>query len=249
MTESFIGVESSLLRPGGASKGQSNIVVCCGKEGFLGPLSHRRRGRTPPTYHVLWARGCRGHTVSRRGFNDFRLLRRHSPAGFPGRAGRGCLLATLEFQDGSGARPGRRNMLLRRRKILPFHPISGCELRLIKELHAKQRKSIFCFPPRAVSVGSRPGLRQARPALRPIGRKRRQEERLLWNRAIGFSFRTAGTRTNIEQRRLCQEVPALFRGRTIDARFPLIPGAEGEPTTPASKLKTLIPFTMTESRH
>src|SRR5271170_7268850 len=55
---------------------------------FVVVLSHSNSGhvRNPsrfsrgPAYHILWLRGFRDHTISRRGFNLFKPLRRHFPA-------------------------------------------------------------------------------------------------------------------------------------------------------------------------
>src|SRR5277367_6967330 len=52
---------------------------------FVVVLSHSNSGhvRNPsrfsrgPAYHILWLRGFRDHTISRRGFNLFKPLRRH----------------------------------------------------------------------------------------------------------------------------------------------------------------------------
>jgi hypothetical protein len=51
-----------------------NFVVVAARQ----PES-RTVSRAPP-YHILWVRGCRGHTISRPGFNLFKPLRRHFPA-------------------------------------------------------------------------------------------------------------------------------------------------------------------------
>jgi len=40
----------------------------------------RARSAARPVYHILWVRSFRGHTISRRGFNLFKPLRRHFPA-------------------------------------------------------------------------------------------------------------------------------------------------------------------------
>src|SRR5271168_885110 len=44
------------------------------------PQPEFAHGHRPPVYHILWVRGFRAHTISRRGFNLFKPLRRHFPA-------------------------------------------------------------------------------------------------------------------------------------------------------------------------